>query len=373
MDCGIDGSFSSHASCSQPPSPKFADTAPFAISADGMAPGAYEISPDMAREADEPSLPALPKVSPDRWRQEYTGCSTVLAITLTDLVLVHANGWADAAANGAFTQLHGALMLAVDGLAVLAMLMLAGVMCGGRDLVVRRTTKTVTPLPPAVRELLIAGESLDGLANLVDGDDSYCVRCCVWRRPPPPPTPICCGGSGGGRSCRPMQPSNRAHHCRYCGECVLGFDHHCGFFGRCITGSLLYGGGNMRAFIGIIRCKRTRTRTRTRMRTRTRSRTCTCTCTCTRTCTCTCTRTRCMGGIRMCMASAWCTMHVHAYIAASATQRPRWRASLARSASSSTRMAASYRWHPRVALVSTAIVATRPGSTPTCSGAPLTP
>ena len=258
-----------------------------------MARGAYEISPDMAPGADEPSLPALPKVSPDRWRQEYTGCSTVLAITLTDLVLVHANGWADAAANGAFTQLHGALMLAVDGLAVLAMLMLAGVMCGGRDLVVRRTTKTVTPLPPAVRELLIAGESLDGLANLVDGDDSYCVRCCVWRRPPPPPTPICCGGSGGGCSCRPMQPSNRAHHCRYCGECVLGFDHHCGFFGRCITGSLLYGGGNMRAFIGIIRCTRTRMRSRTR--------------------TCTCTCTWCMGGIRMCMASAWCTMHVHAY------------------------------------------------------------
>ena len=59
----------------------------------------------------------------------------------------------------------------------------------------------------------------------------------------------------------------------------------------------------------------------------------------------------------------------HAYsrishnIAASATQRPRWRASLARSASSSTRMAASYRWRPRGALVSTAIVTTRPGST----------
>ena len=57
-------------------------------SINGMARGAYEISPDMAPGADEPSLPALPKVSPDRWRQEYTGCSTVLAITLTDLVLV---------------------------------------------------------------------------------------------------------------------------------------------------------------------------------------------------------------------------------------------------------------------------------------------
>ena len=264
-------------------------------SINGMARGAYEISPDMAPGADEPSLPALPKVSPDRWRQEYTGCSTVLAITLTDLVLVHANGWADAAANGAFTQLHGALMLAVDGLAVLAMLMLAGVMCGGRDLVVRRTPKTVTPLPPAVRELLIAGESLDGLANLVDGDDSYCVRCCVWRRPPPPPTPICCDGSGGGRSCRPMQPSNRAHHCRYCGECVLGFDHHCGFFGRCITGSLLYGGGNMRAFIGIIRCKRKRTpHAHAHAHAHAHG-------------------TWCMGGIRMCMASAWRFMHTHAY------------------------------------------------------------
>ena len=49
---------------------------------------------------------------------------------------VHANGWADAAADGAFTRMHGALMLAVDGLAALALLLLAGVMCGGRDLVV---------------------------------------------------------------------------------------------------------------------------------------------------------------------------------------------------------------------------------------------
>ena len=61
-----------------------------------------------------------------------------------------------------------------------------------------------------------------------------------------------------------------------------------------------------------------------------------------------------------------CMVH-HAYpriyIAASATQRPRWRASLSRSAFSSTRRAASYRCRPRVALVSTAIVATRPGST----------
>ena len=83
-----------------------------------------------------PSLPALPKVSRDRWRQEYTGCSTVLAVVLTDLVLVHANGWADAAGGGAFTRMHGALMLAVEGLAALALLLLAGVMCGGRDLVV---------------------------------------------------------------------------------------------------------------------------------------------------------------------------------------------------------------------------------------------
>ena len=214
------------------------------------------------------TLPALPKVSPERWRQEYTGCSTVLAITLTELVLVHVNGWADAAANGAFTQLHGALMLAVDGLAVLALLLLAGVMCGGRDLVVHRTHETISPLPPSVLQVLSAGESLDNLANLVDGDDSYCVRCCVWRRPPPPPTPSCCGvplgssrgdggggggGGGGGDGCCHWRPSNRAHHCRHCAECVLGFDHHCGFFGRCITGSLLCGGGNMRAFIGIIR------------------------------------------------------------------------------------------------------------------------
>ena len=37
-----------------------------------------------------PSLPALPKVSRDRWRQEYSGCSSVLAIVLAELILVHA-------------------------------------------------------------------------------------------------------------------------------------------------------------------------------------------------------------------------------------------------------------------------------------------
>ena len=40
--------------------------------------------------AQGPSLPALPKVSRDRRMQEYSGCSSVLAIVLAELVLVHA-------------------------------------------------------------------------------------------------------------------------------------------------------------------------------------------------------------------------------------------------------------------------------------------
>ena len=37
-----------------------------------------------------PSLPALPTVSRDRRMQEYSGCSSVLAIVLAELILVHA-------------------------------------------------------------------------------------------------------------------------------------------------------------------------------------------------------------------------------------------------------------------------------------------
>ena len=97
----------------------------------------------------DPGLSELPKVSRGRWRQELTGCVSVLGIIIAEVALVHANGWADA--DGAFTQMHQSLMLAVDVLAALALLLLAGVMCGGRDSVVRRTRETIHPLPQAVR------------------------------------------------------------------------------------------------------------------------------------------------------------------------------------------------------------------------------
>ena len=186
-------------------------------------------------------LPSSPTVAPERRQQECTGCPVVLGIIVALVALVHANASADGL--GAFARLHTVLLSCIDCLAILALFLLLLVMRGPRDLVVRRLRENVEPLPQPVAAKLARGESLDGLSNPVDGDTSFCVRCCVWRRPAS--AELC----GAPRLC---QPSRRVHHCRSCGACVLMFDHHCGFFGRCIAGSLWRGGGNMRAFVAII-------------------------------------------------------------------------------------------------------------------------
>eukprot|EP00966_Prymnesium_polylepis_P078974 1830307-Prymnesium_polylepis.1 len=46
--------------------------------------------------------------------------------------------------------------------------------------------------------------------------------------------------------CHILRPADRAHHCRQCGACVVGFDHHCGVLGCCIAQ------GNHRSFIVLL-------------------------------------------------------------------------------------------------------------------------
>eukprot|EP00439_Symbiodinium_sp_Y106_P031005 s8783_g3.t1 len=70
---------------------------------------------------------------------------------------------------------------------------------------------------------------LDGLKNIpsrqdIPHQDSYCVRCCLWR----------------------PRNAGKVHHCNVCQRCVTGFDHHCGVFGRCIVR------GNMPCFLANI-------------------------------------------------------------------------------------------------------------------------
>lgn len=90
---------------------------------------------------------------------------------------------------------------------------------------VHRSSSTCLPLPPEVAARLEGGgEDLAGLRNPVAGRDTYCVRCCVWRR----------AGDGSPH-----------HHCSVCQRCVSGFDHHCGVLGRCIAGSVVPWRGSM--------------------------------------------------------------------------------------------------------------------------------
>lgn len=122
--------------------------------------------------------------------------------------------------------------------AVVAAICLVGLLCGDPG-VVRRSPGTCSPVPREVAACLDAGEVLNVASNIVVDEQTYCVRCLVWR---PKGSPV--------------------HHCRICQRCVADFDHHCSVFGRCIAGrmplrELLRARvpqcpGNLKYFVGLI-------------------------------------------------------------------------------------------------------------------------
>lgn len=197
---------------------------------------------------DEVQLPPLAKPVAEQSRQAALGVSSVTGLAVALVVFTHANEWAD----GGVQPLHRWLSLFSNTISVTAMVCLVMIMRGPQDRVVRRSKATTEPLPPVVLQRLAAGESLDGLVNIIDGDASFCVRCCVWRRPPPPePTTAAVVTAC---LCVKITQRRAVHHCRVCNQCCEAFDHHCGFFGRCIAGSFWHGGGNMRPFMTVLLC-----------------------------------------------------------------------------------------------------------------------
>ncbi|CAE7790451.1 Hip14 [Symbiodinium sp. CCMP2456] len=171
------------------------------------------------------------------------GCGLVLGLIA---LLVTATRHMTAKIAGHVNEaVRSTLFYAIHVEAILALVCLLGLMWGDGG-VVQRSRRTCFPVPPAVLAALQAGSSLDHFQNIIEGDSSYCVRCCVWRR------------TSEGKptsSCRRVFLRDNGseynfHHCSVCQRCVSNFDHHCGVFGRCIAGVGLT--GNMGFFIGII-------------------------------------------------------------------------------------------------------------------------
>lgn len=160
-------------------------------------------------------LPELPKRRMEYYAEPWCGVCLVgcLSVVLTGGTTVMGT----AGHLGPLVSAVG--IVAIWTWAILAAACTAYILFG-RAGEVRRSPRTVYPIPQEVAKSLLARESLKDMPRKnIPGEDnrSFCVRCLVWR-------------------------PRRSHHCNICQRCVTGFDHHCGVFGRCIVN------GNMPCF-----------------------------------------------------------------------------------------------------------------------------
>lgn len=102
------------------------------------------------------------------------------------------------------------------------------------SVLISRSEMNSFPLPAEVDQLIRAGRPIATLPhNIESGNDTFCIRCLVWRRAGADAASA--RGVERARQRRRWKKSH-AHHCSVCQRCVKDFDHHCGVLGRCISG-----------------------------------------------------------------------------------------------------------------------------------------
>ncbi|CAK0808999.1 unnamed protein product [Prorocentrum cordatum] len=196
------------------------------------ADGSYHsLDSESARVIAIKDLPGLQARGQDYYSQPFCGIC-VVGVLIALFVSCTRSAVADSAGGYDWT-LPNACVVAVFAEAGIAVFMVLYILFAGAG-EIRRSPGTCYPIPPEVDQRLRRGESLQDMENVQANteradhagmpDGTYCVRCLVWR----------------------PNVGRKAHHCRTCGRCVVGFDHHCDVFGRCIVQ------GNMLCFNGLI-------------------------------------------------------------------------------------------------------------------------
>ena len=163
-------------------------------------------------------------------REERIGCATVFGTCAVLIAATVAASHVDHVSEASRWTCRSLIFAE----ALLASGFLFGLLFGDPG-VVKRSCETCLPVPEQ-----ILGSQVP-LENIVNGQQSFCVRCFVWRD-----LDKAMVSDLSGRLYSFAKLPRQAHHCRTCQRCVMFFDHHCSVFGRCI------GSGNFAYFCGII-------------------------------------------------------------------------------------------------------------------------